>query len=42
MNKQITLNQEDIVVDIGIIKKPTSLKKLILINIFNETEINEI
>ena len=27
---------------IGIIKNPTSLKKIILINIFNKTEVKEI
>ena len=36
------LTQDDIVVAIGIIKKPTSLKKAILINIFNKTEVREI
>ena len=38
----MALNQEDIVVAIGIIKKPISLKKEILIKIFNKTEISEI
>jgi hypothetical protein len=41
-NREIALNQEDIVVAIGIIKKPTSLKKMILITIFNKTEYKEI
>tara|TARA_B100000787_G_scaffold68214_1_gene50132 strand:+ start:299 stop:505 length:207 start_codon:yes stop_codon:yes gene_type:complete len=42
MNNKIALNQEDIVVAIGIIMNPTSLKKIILIKIFNKTEIKEI
>ena len=42
INNKIALNQEDIVVAIGIIMKPISLKKAILIIIFNKTEINEI
>ena len=42
INKKIALNQDDIVVAIGIIIKPTALKKIILINIFNKTEIREI
>ena len=41
INKNIALNQEDIVVAIGIIIKPISLKKVILIKIFNKTEIKE-
>ena len=40
-NKTIALNHEDIVVAIGIIKKPISLKKTILIKIFNKTETKE-
>ena len=42
INKNIALNQEDIVVAIGIIIKPISLKKVTLIKIFNKTEIREI
>ena len=42
INKNIALNQDDIVVAIGIIIKPISLKKVILISIFNKTEIREI
>ena len=42
INKVIALNQEEIVVAIGIIKKPISLKKTILIKIFKKTEIKEI
>ena len=42
INKNIALNQDDIVVAIGIIIKPISLKKVILIKIFNKTEIREI
>jgi hypothetical protein len=42
INKQIALNQDDIVVAIGKIINPISLKKITLINIFNKTEIREI
>ena len=42
MNKNIALNQEDIEVAIGIIIKPISLKKVMLIKIFKKTEIREI
>ena len=42
MNNIRELNQEDIVVAIGIIIKPISLKKKTLIKIFNKTETNEI
>ena len=42
MNSKMTLTQDAIVVAIGIIKNPTSLKKIILINIFNKTEAKEI
>ena len=38
----MALTQDDIVVAIGIIKNPTSLKKTILINTFNKTETREI
>ena len=41
INKKIALNQDDIVVAIGIIIKPICLKKIILINIFSKTEIKE-
>ena len=40
-NRKIALNQEDIVVAIGIIKKPIFLKKRMLIKIFIKTEIKE-
>ena len=42
INKKIALNHEDIEVAIGIIKKPISLKKIILIKIFRNTEAREI
>ena len=42
MNNKMALNQDDIVVAIGKIMKPTSLKKIILINTFNNTEVKEI
>jgi hypothetical protein len=42
MNNKIALNQDDMVVAIGIIIKPTSLKKTTLTNTFNKTEIKEI
>ena len=42
MNNKIELNQDDIVVAIGIIINPIFLKKITLIIIFNKTEINEI
>ena len=42
INKKIALNQDDIVVAIGMIIKPISLKKIILINIFNRIEVREI
>ena len=42
INNKITLNQDDIVVAIGIIMKPTSLKKIMLMNTFNKTEVKEI
>ena len=42
MNNKIALNQDDIVVAIGIIRNPTSLKKKILISMFNKTDVNEI
>ena len=38
----MALNQDDIVVAIGIIINPTSLKKTTLINTFNKTEVKEI
>ena len=41
-NKQIALNQDDIVVAIGKIINPISLKKITLINMINKTEIREI
>ena len=42
INNKIALNQDDIVVAIGIIINPTSLKKIILINIFNKKLVKEI
>ena len=42
INNKIALNQDDIVVAIGIIMNPASLKKVILINTFNKTEVKEI
>ena len=42
INNKMALNQDDIVVAIGIIINPTSLKKIILINIFNNTDVREI
>ena len=42
INNKIALNQDDIVVAIGIIMNPTSLKKRILINMFKTTDVREI
>ena len=42
INNKIELNQDDIVVAIGIIINPIFLKKITLIIIFNKTETNEI
>tara|TARA_B110000967_G_scaffold87987_1_gene90611 strand:- start:56 stop:310 length:255 start_codon:yes stop_codon:yes gene_type:complete len=42
INNKMALNQDDIVVAIGIIMNPTSLKNIILINIFNKTDAREI
>ena len=42
INNKIELNQEEMVVAIGMIINPTFLKKIILIKIFNKTEIKEI
>ena len=42
INNKMALNQDDIVVAIGIIMNPTSLKKKILINMFNKTDVREI
>ena len=42
INNKMALNQDDIVVAIGIIINPTSLKKIILTNIFNKTDVKEI
>ena len=42
IKSKIALNQDDIVVAIGIIINPTSLKKIILIKIFNKTDKREI
>ena len=42
INNKMALNQDDIVVAIGIIMNPTSLKNIILINIFNKTDVREI
>ena len=42
INSKTALTQDDIVVAIGIIKNPISLKKIILIKTFNKTETREI
>ena len=42
INNKIALNQDDIVVAIGIIINPISVKKMMLINTFNKTEVREI
>jgi hypothetical protein len=42
INNKIALNQDDIVVAIGIIMNPTSLKKIILISILSKTDMREI
>ena len=42
INNKIAFNQDDIVVAIGMIKNPTSLKRITLINMFNKTDIKEI
>ena len=42
INNKIALNQDDIVVAIGIIMNPISLKKITLINMFNKTDVKEI
>tara|TARA_B110001450_G_scaffold44914_1_gene41454 strand:+ start:437 stop:664 length:228 start_codon:yes stop_codon:yes gene_type:complete len=42
INNKIALYQDDIVVAIGIIMNPMSLKKITLTRIFNETEDKEI
>ena len=42
INNKIALNHDAIVVAIGIIMKPTSRKKIMLINMFNKTEVKEI
>ena len=42
INNKIALNQDDIVVAIGMIKKPTSLKRATLIIMFNKTDVKEI
>ena len=42
INNKMALNQDDIVVAIGIIINPTSLKKTTLINTFSKTEVKEI
>jgi len=41
IKSKIALTQDAIEVAIGIIKNPTSLKKVILINTFNKTEVKE-
>ena len=41
-NKRMALSYEDMVVAIGIIMKPITLKKITLIRIFNKTEAKEI
>ena len=42
INNKIALNQDAIVVAIGIIMNPTSLKKITLIKMFNKTDVREI
>ena len=42
INNKIALNQDDIVVAIGMIKNPTSLKRATLISMFNKTDVKEI
>tara|TARA_B110000902_G_scaffold108943_1_gene128653 strand:+ start:320 stop:493 length:174 start_codon:yes stop_codon:yes gene_type:complete len=42
INNKIALNQDDIVVAIGMIKNPTSLKRATLIIMFNKTDVKEI
>ena len=42
INNKIALNQDDIVVAIGITMNPTSLKKMMLIHMFNKTDTREI
>ena len=42
INNSNALNQDEIVVAIGIIIKPICLKKIILINMFNKTDDSEI
>ena len=42
INNKMALNQDDIVVAIGIIINPTSLKNIMLMNMFSRTDIREI
>ena len=42
INNKMALNQDYIVVAIGIIMNPTSLKKMMLIHMFNKTDTMEI
>ena len=42
INNKIALNQDDIVVAIGMIKNPTCLKRATLISMFNKTDVKEI
>ena len=42
INNKIALNQDDIVVAIGMIKNPISLKRATLISMFNKTDVKEI
>ena len=42
INNKIALNQDDIVVAIGMIKNPTCLKRATLISMFNKTDAKEI
>ena len=41
-NNKMALNHDDIVVAIGIIMNPISLKKMMLINMFSKTDVREI
>ena len=42
INNKIALNQDDIVVAIGIIMNPISLKRATLISMFSKTDVKEI
>ena len=42
INNKTALNQDDIVVAIGMIKNPISLKRATLISMFKKTDVKEI